>query len=250
MTTDPFSIPPLRDLPTGRLDQLAEHLNAEISSEREGERRVVTPSGAMLLVRRVPSRPLVAAALAAALLAMAGAAIADGFGAFSGIGAAQHPQGTADILDPETAAYLQDRDCVSGTANPSCGPTVPNLLLSSARLVGQLPTGQNLYVITTTGGLLCAVVQGRYPPMSCGATLGASKPTTVASFGDPTTNQPVFFGVAMDGVTAISFTRAAQVVTVPVRDNVWEYEGPDADVLDSLTAHFADGTSLTVNPSK
>jgi hypothetical protein len=36
-----------------------------------------------------------------------------------------------------------------------------------------------------------------------------------------------------------------QEVTVPVVSNVWAYQGDNGGVLDSLTAHFADGHTET-----
>jgi hypothetical protein len=63
-------------------------------------------------------------------------------------------------------------------------------------------------------------------------------------------------GVAIDGVTTVSFqafdgtdmTGASHTVTVLVKDNVWTYVGPN-DALDSVTVHYTDGISFTVDPS-
>ncbi len=201
-------------------------------------------------------RPILVAAVLVAALVGTGVAIANGFGAFNGIGAAQHPRTGADVLDPETAAYLQNKNCTAGGIAPTCGPMVRGLLLDSTRLVGQLPSGQKIYVIATKSGLLCGVLQGRYPPMACGAELGSSDPTTVQLLGDPASGQPMVIGVAIDGVTAVSFQAfdgadmrgSGHTVTVPVKNNVWTYVGPN-DAPDSVTVHYADGTSFTVDSS-
>ena len=194
---------------------------------------------------RPGGRALAMAAIAVAALAMAGIAIADGFGAFNGIRAAQHPQSGTDVLDPATAAYLRDLDCGEGFAL-KCGPMSPGLLLDSARLVGSLPDDRMLYVITNTHGDLCVVVEGPTPPLSCGSGLSQSRPTTVATAFDPGTSQRISMGVAIDGVTAVSFTAEGNEVTVPVKDNVWAYEGASS-ALDSITAHFENGSTVTLN---
>jgi hypothetical protein len=230
------------------LEELRSVLNAYAGPDRPRERP------RQYGLRRL--RPVLVAAVIVVVLAGAGVAIANGFGVFNGIRAAQHPQTGADVLDPETAAYLQNKNCTAGGTAPTCGPMVRGLLLDSTRLVGELPSGQKIYVIATTSGMLCAVLQGRYPPMACGAALSPSDPTTVQSLGDPATNQPMVIGVALDGVTAVSFrafegadmSGLGHMVTVPVKDNVWTYVGP-SDALDSVTVHYEDGTSFTVDPS-
>ena len=52
-------------------------------------------------------RPLTVAAIVTTALALAGLAIAAGFGAFNGISAAEHPQGAADALDPALVARIK-----------------------------------------------------------------------------------------------------------------------------------------------
>src|SRR3954452_24169108 len=71
-----------------------------------------------------------------ALVAVAGAgvAIADGFGAFDGIGAAQHPRTGADALDATTLIGVQ-KACPNESVQPFYMPSC-HLVLDSARLVG------------------------------------------------------------------------------------------------------------------
>lgn len=183
-------------------------------------------------------RPVMAAAVALTVLAGVGAAIAAGFGAFNGIGAAQHPRSGADALDPKIVAALQ-----SGCSGPS--PIYDpgcHLVLDSARLVSRLPTGRNVYVVTDTRGDLCVVVQDE--SIGCGPALGPSHPATVEE-SNRTGNDPVAFGLAIDGVTGVSFMAGGHEVTVPVNDNVWVYEGENS-AINSLTVHFDDGSTQTI----
>lgn len=144
----------------------------------------------------------------------------------------------ADVLDPGTAARLQ-QNC-SGADNPgSVYFPQCHLVLDSARLVGELPSGDRLYVIADSRGDLCMVDPSG---MVCGTALTPSRPIEDESVGK------LIFGVALDGVTAISFERAGEEVTIPVKDNVWIYEGVSLPEAGALTAHFADGRIVTLGP--
>ena len=188
--------------------------------------------------RRRARRSILVAAVLAVGLVLAGVAIADGVGAFDGLSAANRPQTGADVLDPGTAARLQ-QNC-SGADNPgSVYFPQCHLVLDSARLVGELPSGQELYVIADSRGDLCMVDPSG---MICGTGLTPSRPIEDESVGK------LMFGVALDGVTAISFERAGEDVTIPVRDNVWIYEGVSLPEAGALTAHFADGRIVTLKP--
>lgn len=188
--------------------------------------------------RRRARRSILVAAVLAIGLVLAGVAIADGVGAFDGLSAANHPQRGADVLDPGTAARLQ-QNC-SGADNPgSVYFPQCHLVLDSARLVGELPSGDRLYVIADSRGDLCMVDPSG---MVCGTALTPSRPIEDESVGK------LIFGVALDGVTAISFERAGEEVTIPVKDNVWIYEGVSLPEAGALTAHFADGRIVTLRP--
>jgi hypothetical protein len=201
----------------------------------------------------------VSAIVATAALALAGIAIADGLGVFSGISAVQHPQTTGDEIDPATKAYIERTNCTQPNGQP-CAPMITGLQFDTARHLGQLPDGQNIYVIAGTGdqNYLYTVVgpphaefEGPHSPLS------KSHPSTIGTY---LSNDHSFtFGVALDGATSVSFlpkstadgTPTGQPVTVPVKDNFWIYETP-ADLDDTpiplqpLTVHFADGTSVTM----
>jgi hypothetical protein len=185
-------------------------------------------------------RPVLVAAVVMAALAGAGVAIAAGFGAFNGISAAQHLPTAADKLDPAVAASLADDKTLG-------------LEPDSARFVTQLADGIRIYAVAAADGQLCAVAE-RLPnnngkddasTTECGSPLTQSQPTTATSF-QPNEQAPVItWGIALDNVTAVSFTAGGQVVTVPVKNNVWAYEG-DNPAFGSLVAHFDNGSTKTV----
>lgn len=190
--------------------------------------------------RRRALRPVLVALIVVAALAGVSVAIADGFGAFDGIGAAQHPQTGADVLAPGTAEWLTG-PCLQATP---CAFHPWGAVLDSSRLLGRLPTGENVYAITTTGGFLCAVVEPDWS--DCDSALTSSQPTTIWPTYDSRRNSVILFGIALDGITAVSLQAGQEEVTVPVQNNLWAYEG---DVtLESVTVHYADGATQVVNP--
>ena len=126
MTND-YSIPPLRDLPPGRLAQRSEHLRAEIT--RQPQRRFVIPRFAMPRPER--TRPLVAALIAViaalALVPIGGASLATrAINGMSGIWTpgspppAPAPYQQGDTLWT-TTPLVSDR----GQFNPPAGYTAP-----------------------------------------------------------------------------------------------------------------------------
>jgi hypothetical protein len=189
-------------------------------------------------------RPLIVAVVAAAALAGAGVGVAAGFGAFSGIGAAQHSQSGTDVLDPQTSSELQ-LACPSNAPSSIYMP-VCNLVLSSARLVGQIPpSSRNLYVVADTRGELCVAVQGG--GAGCGSSLSATSPTTLAA-ANRTGHDLVVYGVALDGVNGVSFRIDDRDVTVPVKDNVWAYEtATSATLVSDATVHLDDGKTISLD---
>lgn len=192
--------------------------------------------------RRRLRRPVLVTAVVVAALALTGVAIANGVGAFNGIGAAQRPQTGVDALDPQTLAMRQQL-CASASSSGS-RPILCQLVLASARLVRTLPSGRKVWVLTDTRGDLCVLLQDG--GSDCASTLSGSHPTTLTSFkkgpGDPL----ITYGVALDGVAAVSFVANGQTVTVPVQDNVWAFEGPNS-AFDSLTVHYTDGTTTVLS---
>lgn len=187
--------------------------------------------------QRTPRRPVLVVAAVILALALTGVAIADGLGAFDGIGAAQHPQTGADVIDPATLAYMEGRDC-PGVCMPSLRP-----VLDTFRVVGWLPSGQNIYVFSTRARDLCYVVGPPHPEWDCEDPLTAAHPSTVFVYAaDP--GALTTLGIALDGVTAVSFRAGGHDVTVPVKDNVWVYPGAHPDAMGSLTVHFTDGKTV------
>jgi len=178
-------------------------------------------------------RPILVGVVVALALALTGIAIADGIGAFDGLGAAQHPQTAPDVIDPQLLARLQQNCSATTFWTPQC-----HLVLDSSRLVGRLPNGGNLWVVTDTHNHLCLVEP---TGMSCGTGLSRGNPFTATSVGQ------LLFGVAIDGVTSVSFVKDGQEVSVPVVNNAYIYEGASLEDFEAMTAHFADGTSVTIH---
>jgi hypothetical protein len=134
---------------------------------------------------------------------------------------------------------------------------ISGLKFDTARHLGQLPDGQNIYVIGCGEADLCTVVGPPHARFEDHSPLSKLKPATIETY--LANDHSSTFGVALDGATSVSFlpkstadgTPTGQQVTVPVKDNFWIYEAPgDLDdtpiPLQPLTVHFADGTSVTM----
>lgn len=204
------------------------------------------------------------AIVAIAALALAGIAIADGLGVFNGISSVQHPQTTGDEIDPATKAYVDRANCKQPNGQP-CAPMISGLKFDTARHLGRLTDGQNIYVIGCGEADLCTVVGPPNADFEDHSPLSKSHPATIGIYlaidhSDPSATRWFTFGVALDGATSVSFdlgetARGAPTeprITVPVNDNFWIHAGPAGDlhgaptVLQPLTVHFADGTSVTM----
>jgi hypothetical protein len=121
------------------------------------------------------------------------------------------------------------------------------ILWDTTRIVGQTPSGQNIYVFTTRSANLCYVVGPPQPEWDCEEPLTHAHPSTVFDYtqgGKPYT----LVGIALDGVTSVSFEENGKEIAAPVKDNVWTYETDYSYALDGpgsdLTVHFADGTTV------
>lgn len=260
--TDTISFPPRRDLPPGRLEARKQHLLAEIAGEPERPR--LSPPSVRLFKQPHSRRSAVAVGVAVAALAGVGAAISAGLGAFNGIGAAQHPRTGGDVIDAATAAYMEDKNC-NGPGEPACQGRIVGLQLDTARHIGRLPDGQNIYVLSCAQENLCTVVGPPHPTWEVNTPLSSSHPSTIFTYlavddHDPSAKRWITFGVALDGVASVSFqpTQAADggstgpAVTVPVKDNLWTYETNDKEppyALQSVSAHFADGATVVEPPT-
>ena len=220
------------------LDELRSTLNTYAGPDDPRERR------ARYGLPRFRYVLLVAAAVVG--LVGAGVGIADGFGAFDGIGAAQHPQTGADVLDAQTLAELQNacpKENVQAFYMPFC-----HLVLDSARLVSHVPSYGNVYVVTDTRGDLCTLFQGG-DGMGCGPALSKAQPITFGTFNPSPTTGGTFVasGLATDDVKAVSFTISGRSVEVPVENNVWVYSETNshATLGRCIVAHLNDGSTVT-----
>jgi hypothetical protein len=195
-----------------------------------------------LLRRRANRRRVLIVGLLATLLLATGVAIAAGFDPFTGIGTAHHPQRPQDVLAPNIVARVD---------SPNVRAGLGSLIPASARLLGQLASGRRIYVAGTSKGQLAILVtdHGRLVLASYGAPLTQSEPVTISSFdrvkNGPNATPPLSYGIARDGITAVSFTAHGREQTVPVKNNVWFYEG-NSNVLASITIHYANGSTRTL----
>lgn len=208
-----------------------------------GRRRWGRPSFAGHRKRR-GWRPVLVAAVAIAALVGAGVAIADGLGAFNGLSTAQQPQIGTEVPGPELTAAIQALNTLLRN-----GPGSPDQVLpETVRLLGELPQPYGkVYVATDTLGNLC--IFAAYLGDSCGEPLSQSYPVSIGE-ANQTGSDAVAYGVAMDGITAVSFQAGGQEVTVPVKDNLWYYAGPNSAISGDLTVHFADGSTERLQDGK
>jgi hypothetical protein len=183
-------------------------------------------------------------AAAALALVLAGAAYAAGLNPFTGISAADHPATPNDSLPAFLTADIAEFNSTYEQMGHG------HLLPDSARFVRQLPSGMRFYTIATSVGGLC--LANVYPRGSsnakggygCGDSLSESQPITIGSEQPNPATPPISYGLAMDGVTAVSFMAGGVETTVPVKDNVWAYEGQAN--LDSVIVRWADGSMQTL----
>jgi hypothetical protein len=185
-------------------------------------------------------RPIFVAAVVVGALALTGFAIAAGLGAFNGISAARNTPIGSRVLPKAVLEQIKKMHAV----NVKRG--VPDHLLpSTARVLGTAPDGSKVYGLTDTRGDLCLIgeVGG-----GCGPPLSHSQPITFGAFNPIATGAGTFYagGVAIDGVTSVSFKVWNHPVTVPVRHNVWLYKRPHSSATGAtcIVAHFADGSSV------
>jgi hypothetical protein len=194
-----------------------------------------------LPLRRRWWRPWRLAWTAAALvLVLVGAAYAAGFNPFAGISAAEHPATSNDKLPASVTAHIAEFS--SGMEKMGHG----RLLVKSARFITQVPSGMRFYTIAATGGGLClaTVRPAGGSGLECGDSLSKTRPVTLGSERLSRATPPVSYGLALDGVTAISFMAGGTKTTVPVKDNVWTYEGQAN--LRSVTVHWRNGSTQTL----
>jgi hypothetical protein len=190
-------------------------------------------------------RPWRIAWVAAALvLVFVGAAYAAGFNPFDGISAANHPATPNDALPASLIAHIAE----FSSAMEQMGHG--HLLPDTARLITEIPSGMRFYTIATSAGGLCLVTvnhsgsNAKGGALECGDSLSRSRPITIASEQVNHSTPRVSYGLALDGVSAVSFTAGGAETTVPVKDNVWAYEGQAN--LRSVTVHWENGSAQTL----
>jgi hypothetical protein len=181
-----------------------------------------------------------AVALGVAVLIGGGVAFATRFGPFPGISAADHPQRARDVLDPAVVAQLRADEAPGGDQ-------IGTRAIDSARLIGSLPSGRRVYVVTTSKGRLCVLVARRAE--SCGSPLTQTEPVTftIVDPDGPGGEPAIAYGVARDGVKAVSFTVDGRHEAVPVRDNMFAYQARTSDGSSSFSTPkvtLDDGTTL------
>jgi hypothetical protein len=220
---------------------------AAVSHDEERIRELLAPLNRVdaVTLRRTRGRRkwlTLAVALGVALLIGGGVAFATRIGPFSGISAADHPQRAQDVLDPAVVAQLRADEAPGGDQ-------IGTRDIESARLVGRLASGRNVYVVTTSKGRLC-VLLARLAE-SCGNPLTQTEPVTltIVDRDGPGGEPAVAYGVARDGVKSVSFTIGGRRETVPVRGNMFAYQAPafvTSDSFSSVMVTLADGSTQSV----
>jgi hypothetical protein len=199
--------------------------------------------------RRLPAqrrwRPRRIACVAAALvLVFVGAAYAAGFNPFTGISAANHAATPSDALPPFLTFHIAE----FSSAMEKMGHG--HLLLDSARSITQLSSGTRFYTIATSAGGVCLAIvdhpasNAKGGGLECGDSLSRSRPITIVSEQVNRSTPRVSYGLALDGVTAVSFRAGGAEKTVPVKDNVWAYEGQAN--LRAIAVHWENGSTQTL----
>ena len=231
-------------------DELITRLAAANPVPHDGPLHIAEPVGG-----RLTSRPVLLAAVVVIALAGTGVAIANSLGAFSGgvfngISAAHHPRTPAVVIDPASRAYLERANCKQPDGHP-CAPMMVGMRFDTSRRIAQLAGGQNLYIFKTTWKGLCFVVgPPPHPDFNCSQPLSRSHPSTVwFNSTGPHISDWFTFGIARDGVTAVSFKPKGLEITLPVKGNVWTYRGDSFEATTALlglplTAHFVDGRTV------
>jgi hypothetical protein len=208
--------------------------------------------------RPLKRRPAFAAGFAAAVFVVAtGVAFANDvnpftrIAAFVGLTAANRAQTSQDALDPAIVAQLDSAEEYTSRGKRPLDPGPPRgeIVTDSIRFLRELPSGRNLYLARTTTEQLIVILteDGKLASAFGVPPLPTRDPVTEASIDDemhPARGAPgLFFGIAQDGVTAVSFINedGGTEQTVPVIDNVWAFEGSVWPQW-TITAHYADGT--------
>lgn len=165
--------------------------------------------------------------------------------AFRGLSAAQHARSGASQLPLAVIREINIWNAQSAREHarrPRLSRAV-RILPSTARVLGKLPDGLSVYVAADNFGEICllgGLVGGCGPPPSRSDPIVFSSPAAPLFGGSH-----YFGGIAIDGVTSVSFRAWNKNTTVPVKHNLFVDETPHstATLVECLSARFADGST-------
>jgi hypothetical protein len=221
----------------------------EVRQEEKRLRALLAPLDRLETVKLRKRNPghhsLIVAAVAASVLVVVGVGVAAGWGPLSGLTAADRPATPADAPGEALQSQLKTDQAPAGSAIDQVGAR----LADSARLVGTLPNEHKVYTLASTKGKLCIAVASLAE--SCGPPLSHASPITftIVDPDGPGGVAPIAYGVALDGVTSVSFRVAGAPVTVPVHGNFFAYQASSADTGSDFSAPsvtFRDGSTQPV----
>jgi hypothetical protein len=186
---------------------------------------------------------LVAIALPAIALALRGSSASPASTSATGIGAVSSSRETAlDAASASTERMLNARGFLTATAGAR--------LLSEARTVPVTVAGSRLYLVPTEKGKLCLFLE--VYGETCSDPIGAANPALIVAEDrdGPGGAGPLVYGVAMDGVSSVTFELGGRRATVHVAQNTFVYRGDSAASAGTLlpvSASFADGSSTPLD---
>jgi hypothetical protein len=115
------------------------------------------------------------------------------------------------------------------------------VLRSTGRIVGSTSEGFPIVVLADNYGEIClfgGLAGGCVPPPN------TSDPLVLGGGDTPSLGSPIYFGgLAIDGITSVSFRGWNKYVTVPVKHNVFIDATPHSTPsrIECISATFADG---------
>jgi hypothetical protein len=189
--------------------------------------------------RRSRWKPPIIALAVVFVLGLGGVAVAASWGPLSAIGAADRPAEPTDALSP-AAKDMVRRSELGGVGGID---QIGSRLVEQARLLGELPDGQRVYAVPTSKGKLCLVVaEGT---VSCSDPLTDDWPITFTTAKAGPGAPRLVWGATTNDVVSVSFEVGGRPVTVPVKNNLFAWEGqPDeAGAVSPPTVTFADGAT-------
>jgi hypothetical protein len=183
----------------------------------------------------------VAAGVVALGIVGAGAAAVASWGPLSGITSAEHTPNAADALPPAVIAQLRADEPPAGAVD-----AIGTRLIAQSRRLGSLPAGNVVYAVPTSKGKLCIVVSASAE--SCGEPLNRAHPVTMTVDEPGPGRAPVVWGATADGVVSISFDAGSELITVPVTNNFYVWQGTPTEAqapIGVATVTFNDGSTAS-----